>query len=177
MTLFIPVSKLPSVIKRTTMKPEKVRSSQSRAARSLDVSVRFVCLLVLGCWGAMEVIAQQEPLEWGCYVRYDYDDAGNRTDRYWYCWSNADPKSASALSDNRLRVGPVPASNELVVTLETDLADARLEVLDEKGTVISSERWSGTRATLPVERLAAGSYFVRVLSGRECIIRSFVVTH
>lgn len=83
----------------------------------------------------------------------------------------------SAFSENTLRVGPVPASTEIQVSLESGLSEATLEILDEKGTVLTSERWSGTSVTLPVDRLASGSYFVRLLTGSECFIRSFVVSH
>lgn len=127
--------------------------------------------------GTDHLLAQEN-----CTVLYNYDAAGNRIKRYWYCFDH-DPnddkamQEAGGLSQNGLTLFPVPAQAIVSVRLDSAVVNATLEVSDAQGKVLLSERMSGATHDVNVIDLSNGMYHLRVIQGREYFLSSFTVEH
>lgn len=120
---------------------------------------------------AQEVSAQQD-----CRVRYLYDDAGNRTKRYWLCdTGEGNPEmppqgDAKLLDLASLKILPNPASDQAELRLVNDIGAAQVEVLDMQGKSVLTTAMTGDRTTLVINGLTNGLYSVRVTKGTQLLI-------
>lgn len=118
-----------------------------------------------------------------CWVKYQYDAAGNRIKRYWWCGDpneiekEEEVKSLPTMSEDfGLRVYPNPASDAVQLSSTADLANAQLEVLDQQGRRVHSERVSGTLVSIDVSGWSAGRYTLVLRREQEEYTTSFSVT-
>lgn len=123
----------------------------------------------------------------GCMIRYQYDDAGNRIQRDWYCWSPS-PKSApldasgattaaaQKLPEVHLSVYPNPVNDVLNVTFSQPVEMGYLEVHDAKGQRLLSQQGGGSAALINVEDLEGGTYFISFVLGEERVVSGFAIT-
>lgn len=144
--------------------------------RRTQHTLRLVILCGLLACGTIHLWAQEN-----CLVRYNYDAAGNRIKRYWYCLGHDEIKSmehTDGLSQNGLTLFPVPATTTmLTVRLDSAVVNATLEVSDAQGRVLLTERMSGATYELTVTDLSNGIYHLRVIKDREYFLSSFTVEH
>ncbi len=131
----------------------------------------------------------------GCSIRYAYDAAGNRSARYWYCWSGMAVQNTGELTGNmllepvdqkvdervleliELDLFPNPSSDGITITLSEAVDHASYDVYDAKGRSILHGNMQGSRLDIPTNDLAAGLYNICLAHGQEMIVRSFVVEH
>jgi len=145
--------------------------------------------LVFGLAFIGTTTAQVSPPEYTCYVRYDHDAAGNRTAKYWYCCcgaetSGTDPDTTGgqkmaqvdALLDGiDLQLQPNPATDRLIMSLNTPLDAATVEVYGLHGQKVSTTTLHGDHAELDLRGYPAGPYLLRLIHGREMIVKQFIV--
>ncbi len=145
--------------------------------------------LVFGLACICTTTAQVSPPEYTCYVRYDHDAAGNRTAKYWYCCcgaetSGTDPDTTGgqkmaqvdALLDGiDLQLQPNPATDRLIMSLNTPLDAATVEVYGLHGQKVSTTTLHGDHAELDLRGYPAGPYLLRLIHGREMIVKQFIV--
>jgi hypothetical protein len=119
-----------------------------------------------------------------CWTKYNYDAAGNRIKRYWWCGDpnttdgeeNGETKSAMS-PDFGLRLIPNPAGEQVQLTSTTELSNAELNVLDLQGRMVLTQRFSGSWVELDVSRWSAGRYTLRLRTEQEEYTTSFSVIH
>lgn len=137
------------------------------------------------------LIAQVSPPTWGCHIKYDHDAAGNRVNRYWYCWGASilndsletlendtlvdGGKSLGLLEDMVISLHPNPASATVHIVLSAPINNARYRVLDVNGRVLLQGLLQGDRASIDIAGLASGSYYAQVHATEELLSRSFIV--
>jgi hypothetical protein len=144
---------------------------QAYSIRSLLFAV-FVTLSVAG-------LAQDH-----CWIKYNYDAAGNRIERYWWCGDpnvadseeNGEPKSAMA-EDFGLRLFPNPTTDRVQLTSVMELKNAELTVLDLQGRNVHAQRCTGSTVEVDVSRWSAGRYTLRLRTEQEEYTTSFSVIH
>lgn len=145
-----------------------MKNREPRSTRGLLTAI----LLFTG----VTVVAQNH-----CWVKYQYDAAGNRIKRYWWCGDpneighEGEPKAGMA-GDFGLRVYPNPASDAVQLSSTAELANAQLEVLDLQGRRVHSERVSGTLVSIDVSGWSAGRYTLVLRREQEEYTTSFSVT-
>lgn len=123
----------------------------------------------------------------GCMIRYQYDDAGNRIQRDWYCWgdvvksraANGDSTAMAQrlLSEVHMNAFPNPASDALTVTFTDEVPSGTLEVLDAGGRSVRSLRARGTTAVLDVSGIAPGNYWLAFITGQERIVVGLIIAN
>lgn len=129
-----------------------------------------------------------------CYIRYIYDAAGLRTQRYYFCPTAGgeegdDPggsTSSSSMGAGTLspRPAPVdaahpatdrpevlitsiypnPTKDKCTIVLSEPLNKVQVIVYDIKGTVMLREEKSGQQFELQLSRLVPGQYFIAVFT-------------
>jgi len=122
----------------------------------------------------------------GCFIRYQYDAAGNRIQRDRVCISEANgggAKSkpadaetmASGLQEVYMGLAPNPANDELRITLTADVGPGKIAVHDMQGRQVLQQSVQGSIFSLNVSSLQAGSYYVSFLREGERIVTGFTV--
>ena len=125
--------------------------------------------------------------EYGCKVKYMYDQAGNRTQRQWYCWSNdrssqgaggsADVQEperwVSGLVDMELWLFPNPSSDRTTLQLSRTILAGRLDLMEPNGKLITSRQVTGHSFELDLRDLESGTYFARLWVDQEMLISTF----
>lgn len=135
----------------------------------------------------MPALAQIEFPEEGCMIRYQYDAAGNRISRDWYCWGEevksrgADSTSIAEasdaiLADIHMNAFPNPAGELVNVTFTKAVPSGMLEVLDAAGRSILSQRVSGSTVVLKLGDLEQGNYWLAFTAGDERIVSALAVS-
>lgn len=152
------------------------------------MGTRFGWLAVL----ASVLLAADTFGQWHCSIRYQYDNAGNRTHRDWYCWSggpwdfgggdttNTDDERMAMegpLAANTVMAVPSPADDQVSVILKDAVESGMLEIWDARGQVVLTERMAGNQLTLATGALSNGAYFACVIVGNEMLKVSFTVQH
>ena len=145
--------------------------------------------LLIGWLSCPALHAQVSPPEYTCYIRYDHDAAGNRTAKYWYCCCGAETSGTEpdttggqktaqvdALLDGiDLQLQPNPATDRLIMALNTPLDAATVEVYGLHGQKVSTTTLHGDHAELDLRGYPAGPYLLRLIHGREMIVKQFIV--
>ncbi|MBK8499456.1 MAG: T9SS type A sorting domain-containing protein [Flavobacteriales bacterium] len=144
-------------------------------------------MIVLSLCALLPAIAQTYPPEEGCMIRYQYDAAGNRIQRDWYCWGPevkstpepstvADGTAAKRLLETiHMNVFPNPASEQSTVTFTAAVPSGTLELVDASGRSVLKTPAIGMTTELPLAHVEPGSYWVVFQSGEERIITGLVV--
>ncbi|MCI1751375.1 MAG: T9SS type A sorting domain-containing protein [Flavobacteriales bacterium] len=132
--------------------------------------------------------------ETGCQIRYDYDAAGNRTSRYWYCWGvslmnpndttevsqKSTPQAPEEIADRPLEsmsisLAPNPAHDQTTVMLSLPLDKADYFIMDMQGKILFSGSISGNSQIVDIRSLAPGQYHFSIVRGMERLVKGFVV--
>lgn len=142
------------------------------------------------------IMAQVGPggLEEGCMIRYDYDAAGNRVNRYLYCWGaslvapsdtnelgeKSTPQAPEESADRPLEsmslsLAPNPAHGQTAVLLSAPIDKADYTIMDMQGKILFSGNMSGNSQTVDISSLAPGQYQFSIVRGMECLVKGFVV--
>lgn len=118
-----------------------------------------------------------------CWVKYNYDAAGNRIKRYWWCGDpnqaeeeSGEPKLAMT-ADFGFGLFPNPAADRVRLMSEEEVIDAQLDVMDLQGRTLHSQRFTGTLVDIDVSRWSAGRYTLRLRTELEEYTTSFSVMH
>ena len=131
--------------------------------------------------------AQIEYPDEGCMIRYQYDAAGNRVQRDWYCWGEevesptepndgADANEAKrVLTEVHMNVYPNPASELATVNFTAEVPGGTLELLDGAGRQVLSTSVTGTTTELRLAQVEPGSYWLVYRLGRERIVTGLSV--
>lgn len=155
-------------------------------------TISRLVILACGMWLTSDLLAQGT----NCRVRYQYDNAGNRTQRDWYCWTPGGPGDpeppagedgmAPPEGDERAMVmGPLgevflsaypsPAQDEVFVRTTAEVSNATVEVLTPEARVVASGTLTGTQLRFDTSVLSAGTYYARLTSGNEVLFTTFTV--
>lgn len=132
--------------------------------------------------------------ETGCQIRYDYDAAGNRTSRYWYCWGvsriisndtnvvterttpqEPEENTDRPLESMSLSLAPNPAHDQTTVMLSAPLDKADYTIIDMQGKILFSGSMAGNSQTVDIHSLAPGQYHFSIVRGMERLVKGFVV--
>lgn len=130
--------------------------------------LKFAALLTCCCGSVYQAIAQTPPDH--CWVKYSYDQAGNRIKREWWCgdpngWDeNANPKSL-AVNAIGVRAYPNPATDVFEVVTEVEVQSGEATLRDEHGRSVIRQRMQGTRTLFDTSGLANGIYVLEVRVG------------
>jgi hypothetical protein len=122
--------------------------------------------LVLCCFAAPDRTIAQTPPD-HCWVKYAYDQAGNRIKREWWCgdpngWDeNANPK-ALPVNTIGVRAYPNPAADAFEVVTEVEVHSGEATLRDEHGRSAIRQRMQGTRTLFDTSGLANGIYVLEV---------------
>jgi YD repeat-containing protein len=105
-----------------------------------------------------------------CWVKYTYDQAGNRITRQWWCGDPTDHEDPGdpdmiAVNDIGVRVYPNPTDRLLTVSTTTVVADGLLRMLNTEGRVVLSQSMRGDISMLDVSGLANGLYILELKVG------------
>jgi hypothetical protein len=119
-----------------------------------------------------------------CWIKYEYDAAGNRIKRYWWCGdptvvdqeNNSEPKSPMA-RDFGLRVFPNPANEHMQLSSAQELTDAVLQIVDLQGHEVYAQRFSGMLVDVDVSKFSAGVYSLRLRTEQEEFSTTFSIMH
>lgn len=136
-----------------------------------------LCLLLvaMACLWAERALGQDH-----CWIRYRYDDAGNRIKREWWC---GDPHQAEGEVKMRapasfgLSLGPVPAKDELILRSEEALENAELEITDLQGRPVLRRSVTGSSIPITVGTWANGTYSLRLRTLADEYLYTFIVSH
>jgi hypothetical protein len=140
--------------------------------------MKKIILLSFLFLGITKTFSQVEvPLQ-TCYIKYDYDNVGNRIKRTYYC-GGINPNSTSAniggkiLNQNpedktsKLEVDnsgvllfPNPTSNDLKIKVPEMVLGGSITITDLKGVIIKSMKIEDLHSTLDLSGLAPGNYLV-----------------
>lgn len=145
-------------------------------------------LLLLGAllWDSTELQAQGSYPTDGCFIRYQYDAAGNRTQRDWYCMGEAQGGSSKStfgttepvkgpLAEVHLNIAPNPASDQLRVMLNMEMGAGSLLIHDGQGREVMRTTMNAATAELDVSTLQPGAYFISYQREGERIVTGFAV--
>ncbi len=105
-----------------------------------------------------------------CYIKYQYDANGNRTNRAYTCeWYNTQTQQNSRLakgnvSSNNTIVFPNPNTGVFTVQTNTELQDANIIVKNMQGQEVKQYTYNGTSQTYNISNLPTGQYLIEVLS-------------
>lgn len=145
-----------------------------RKVQAANGSCRYglVLAFLLFTWGTLSA---QEPY---CQIKYVYNAAGDRVQRYWYCWPllESKPHGDGRLANNALKLTPNPASTMLTIQLDSAIVEGRMEILDLAGQVVRSHAMRGLSVEEDLMGLVPGSYYIRVTEEGAQLIAKFVVT-
>ena len=121
-------------------------------------------------------------------IRYQYDAAGNRTQRDWYCWgeevespteptTEADGTAAKRLLEAiHMNVFPNPAGEQTTVSFTAAVPSGTLELLDASGRSVLSAPATGTSTELQLAHIESGSYWLVFQAGEERIVTALSIT-
>jgi hypothetical protein len=115
-----------------------------------------------------------------CWIKYNYDAAGNRIKRYWWCGdpNEIDPGEKSALKqDFGLRLFPNPAAETVRLASTQEFTNAELNVLDMQGRRVHQQRFTGSSLDLDVSMWSAGRYTLFIRTEMEEYTTGFSVMH
>jgi len=131
------------------------------------------------------LVAQPNYPSEGCFIRYQYDDSGNRIQRDWMCISNAnsdgnrstlvDLDTTSTLRTVHMNLAPNPAAEETRVTFTEDTGVGTLQVHDSQGRQVLSRTAQGPSFMLNVAAFQSGAYYVSFIQGTERIVTGFSI--
>ncbi len=114
-----------------------------------------------------------------CKIRYTYDDAGNRIQRDWYCYTPGEPEPDGGGENKSLKEGPlaalhlkawpVPATDILYVEIPEEGLGGELALVGSNGSIHSALKVTSATVSLNTSELTQGQYFLTLVKGRERI--------
>lgn len=141
------------------------------------------CIVVLFIvFTTSDLVAQTEN---HCKVRYGYNVTGDRIKRDWYCWvpghdeekePDAEPKNrSSSIEEMQLNVMPNPASDQLQISVPEEFASGTMDLITSTGSIVATQRVTGTITVIDVNSLPSGQYFVRFTRNDERLIAPCII--
>ncbi len=121
----------------------------------------------------------------GAEIKFEYDDAGNRTSRKIIRISNSNLRSAVAiqeeneetveepqiftdhLSQSTILIYPNPTKGLLKIEINGGINPVDLQLYDMSGRLLQQESNVASSVTLDLSRLPAGTYILRLVSGNQ----------
>lgn len=76
--------------------------------------------------------------------------------------------------DAALKVFPNPASEQLIISVDKVVPDALLQVFDNKGMLIHTERLVNTISTVNISKWTQGTYYLKIKNGDSVTARKIV---
>jgi hypothetical protein len=119
-----------------------------------------------------------------CKVRYQYNAAGDRVQRDWYCWTPGGQDDeevvetrslVSNLEEVHLEVMPNPTADFLRVQIPEAAQGGVLELVSTLGAVLTTASVVSGTVELDVSRYENGLYLIRLIKGSEMLISPFVI--
>lgn len=145
-------------------------------------------MILLGMFQISVSVIMGQPFDNGCHIRFDYDQAGNRTSRYWYCIDGMqepggeglvktlqDSTQVLSLDDVNFTLYPNPASDHLIITFSEVVPASSLRVYDPQGKELSTQVAGGSSATVNTADLQSGNYFISFELSGERLVKAFIV--
>ena len=142
--------------------------------------LKLTLVLIGGAACGMEAIAQTPPDH--CWVKYIYDQAGNRIKREWWCgvpggWDeNGNPKTLPANAIG-VRAYPNPADQTLELVTDTEIQEGEAVIRDEQGRVVLRQWIRGLRTQFDVSDLSNGLYLLDLKVAEVEYSTKFTVAH
>ena len=130
-------------------------------------------------------VSAQYPTD-GCFIRYQYDNAGNRVQRDWYCVGEVQGgghKSLAAdstlakgeLAEVHLLLAPNPANDHVRISLTNGSSDGVLVIHDVNGREVLRRAMNAASLTLDISDLATGPYYMSFVRDEERIVSGFAI--
>lgn len=115
-----------------------------------------------------------------CYIRYQYDAAGNRVKRDFYCYydpisSKSLPLDSTQTIADDLMVYPNPASTSFTIVLPSGIEQATAVLYNASGQTLHTQAISSSSAVVNTHALPAGVYMLIVHTERNKYYRRVVV--
>jgi len=106
----------------------------------------------------------------------DVDVNGNYGSRdIWIVKVEPEPVGIDELSSNEMTVGPVPAKEQVLLTLSQPVQNAPLELVDNSGRTVWRSTMQGTQKMIPLQILVSGVYHLSVQLLNGVMTRRIVV--
>lgn len=134
---------------------------------------------------AIAVFSQQLPLN-TCGILYDYDNAGNRIKKRYYCYNGGTYGGRPAKNEVATKedtsiefqqvdaLYPNPTTGKFSITFSKALESAVILVTDLSGKKMLQYKASGNKVDFDLSSLAAGAYFVRVEEKGNVIVKKVI---
>ena len=139
----------------------------------------FILLGIIGC--TPRLFAQIGNVNiTNCYIRYQYDDAGNRVKRDFYCFY--DPIYAKTMQldslktiDDDVMVYPNPTTLSFSIALSEGKENGMATLFNSAGQILLTQEIKNSKATINTSALPAGVYMLIVDVDRKKYYRRVVV--
>ena len=151
---------------------KKVRIMSSRRFNRTNAANPFLFMLLAVILTApSELFAQNGIPSGSCGIEYIYDAAGNMAERRYVCNNSAggitslQSMKATGHSNTLQAVSalyPNPTNGRFTVHMVNPLHDARVEITNVQGSVISRSTVSGSLLSFDLSGKAAGTYFIQI---------------
>jgi hypothetical protein len=132
----------------------------------------FVSIFILLSFAAA---AQEIPVG-SCGYLYQYDAAGNRISREYYCNNGAraavaEPQTAFEAVE---ALYPNPTTGKFYITFRQPLDNAAIRILDVNGRTVENFKISGSKVEVVLTNQPAGIYFIVINDGGNIINKKVV---
>jgi hypothetical protein len=124
---------------------------------------------------SLSAAAQEIPIG-SCGYLYQYDAAGNRISREYYCNNGAraavqEPQTAFEAVE---ALYPNPTTGKFWITFRQALDNAVIRILDVNGRTVENFKASGSRLEVSLVNQPAGIYFILINDGGNIINKKVV---
>jgi hypothetical protein len=105
-----------------------------------------------------------------CYIKYQYDANGNRTNRAYSCeWYGGNQSSRPSNKNNESStiVFPNPSAGVFTVSSNAELQDAIINIKNIQGQTVKQYTYNGISQKYDIHNLPVGQYFIEVLSNQN----------
>ncbi len=142
--------------------------------------MKKIILLSILFLGSTKTFSQVSVPSQNCYIKYDYDNVGNRIKRTYYC-EGINPNSTSASTGGRIiqlnpdeklmplekdnsevTLFPNPTANDLNIEVPEMIIGGNISIADMKGIIIKSMKIESKFSTINLSALSQGTYTVLV---------------
>ena len=138
-----------------------------------------IITLLFTCIGSIALHAQTVNIT-NCYIRYQYDQAGNRVNRDFYCYYDPTyakimPRDSLQTIEDGLFVYPSPANSSFSIAVPETVEEATAMLYNTAGQVLLTQTCHTPTATIHTTALPAGIYMLVVHTERKKYYRRVVI--